>query len=106
MGNSELILINTFFFKGAYVDLAESPRILLNRVSASSLKSDAVFSVMEDRIKANLEKVKKINGVFVYKITKSGKDAATWSKLSFHSGAIVNISVCSEALNVDLTKSF
>lgn len=67
---------------GAYVDLEEvlvTP--VANPVSESEeeLVSDAVFAGMKEVVDANKEKVKSINGVFVYLITKGGKVSAKWT---------------------------
>nr|CAD7401807.1 unnamed protein product [Timema cristinae] len=66
---------------GAYVDLTETvPFLRTNNVSATeTLKSEAVFDAFKKRIEANLEKVKKINGVFQYNITVGGNTAGSWT---------------------------
>nr|CAD7440403.1 unnamed protein product [Timema bartmani] len=66
---------------GAYVDLTETvPFLRTNNVSATeTLKSEAVFDALKKRIEANLEKVKKINGVFQYNITVGGNTAGSWT---------------------------
>lgn len=45
-----------------------------------ALESDAIFNAIKDRISAEKEKAKSINGVFLYKITKDGKVAKEWSE--------------------------
>jgi len=69
---------------GGYVDLhsvqESSEGLKLNRINASELSSDLVFDGMLDRIKSDPSLIKKINGVFVYNITKNGKPAAVWSE--------------------------
>jgi hypothetical protein len=49
----------------------------------SSLNSDAIFTAIQERVKADPAKAKSVNGVFVYKITKDGKVVKEWSKLNF-----------------------
>uniref|UniRef100_A0A1B6D6F1 SCP2 domain-containing protein n=1 Tax=Clastoptera arizonana TaxID=38151 RepID=A0A1B6D6F1_9HEMI len=51
----------------------------LKKASDSELLSEQVFDGMKERVDANLEKVKAINGVFVYNITKGGKVQGTWT---------------------------
>lgn len=51
-----------------------------NLVSASNLESDAVFQFIIDQVKADPNKAKSIGGVFLYKITKNGKEVKQWSK--------------------------
>ncbi|XP_049787799.1 peroxisomal multifunctional enzyme type 2 isoform X1 [Schistocerca cancellata] len=64
---------------GAYIDLVETQNVYPNRVSAKALKSEEVFDEIEKRMMANLDKAKKINGVFLYKITQNGQEAASWT---------------------------
>jgi len=54
------------------------------QVQTSALQSDSVFDMMKKRVAANAERVKKINGVFLYNITKDGATAATWSMYTVH----------------------
>lgn len=72
---------------GGYVDLysvqLSSEKLTLNRINAEELLSNLVFVGMQDRIDSDPSLIKKINGVFVYNITKNGKPVATWSKLTF-----------------------
>lgn len=49
----------------------------------ASLNSDAIFTAIQDKVKADPAKAKSVNGVFLYKITKDGKVAKEWSKLNF-----------------------
>lgn len=58
-----------------------SAKLQLNRINAEELSSDLVFAGMLDRVKSDPSLLKKINGVFLYNITKDGKVASTWSKL-------------------------
>lgn len=51
-----------------------------NKLAASGLKSDAIFEFIIDQVKADPSKAKSIGGVFLYKITKDGKEAKQWSK--------------------------
>lgn len=70
---------------GGYVDLhsvqESSAKLQLNRINAEELSSDLVFAGMLDRVKSDPSLLKKINGVFLYNITKDGKVVSTWSKL-------------------------
>jgi hypothetical protein len=52
---------------------------LLVQASTSVLESDGVFDMLKKRVAANPQRVKKINGVFQYNITKDGDTVATWS---------------------------
>jgi hypothetical protein len=71
---------------GGYVDLhsvqPSSEKLELHRINASELSSDLVFDGMQDKIKSDPSLIKKINGVFVYNITKNGKPVAVWSELT------------------------
>ncbi|PSN45997.1 Peroxisomal multifunctional enzyme type 2 [Blattella germanica] len=65
---------------GAYVDLTEvSAQPAKTMPSQQELKSDEVFAMMKKRVDADPAKVKKINGVFLYKITKDGAPAGSWT---------------------------
>lgn len=70
---------------GAYVDLTSvTMQPLANKLSASpTLQSDAIFQFIIDQVKADPNKAKSIGGVFLYKITKGGKEAKQWSKLLY-----------------------
>lgn len=57
---------------------------LANKLSANKLESDAIFEFIIDQVKANPQKAKSVNGIFLYKITVDGKVAKEWSKLSFN----------------------
>lgn len=71
---------------GAYVDIHESRSADSAGVTASAepagpaLQSDALFGEIQRRIKDHPDLVKKINGVFLWHITKDGKAVSTWSK--------------------------
>lgn len=68
---------------GAYVDLnSVKMQPLANKLSAKKLESDAIFEFITDQVKANPQKAKSINGIFLYKITVDGKVVKEWSKLS------------------------
>jgi hypothetical protein len=54
------------------------------QVQTSALQSDSVFDLMKKRVAANVERVKKIDGVFQYNITKDGATVATWSMYTIH----------------------
>lgn len=58
-----------------------SAKLQLNRINAEELSSDLVFAGMMDRVKSDPTLIKKINGVFLYNITKGGKVVSSWSKL-------------------------
>jgi len=72
---------------GAYVDLHQVvPRISPNNVAAlemnpvsGGLQSDAVFGEIEKQIKEEPNTAKSINAIFVYNITKDGKQAKKWT---------------------------
>ncbi|KAK7590229.1 hypothetical protein V9T40_001842 [Parthenolecanium corni] len=68
---------------GGYVDLhsvqESSAKLQLNRINAEELSSDLVFAGMLDRVKSDPSLLKKINGVFLYNITKDGKVVSTWT---------------------------
>lgn len=69
---------------GGYVELHSvqdsTSKLHLNRINADELNSNIIFDGMQDRINADPSLIKKINGIFVYNITKNNKPAATWSK--------------------------
>lgn len=52
----------------------------LNKLASSDLQSDAIFQFIIDKLKAEPHKAKGINGVFLYNITKNGKQAKQWSE--------------------------
>lgn len=54
---------------------------ILRNVSASNLKSDAIFEAICDRVKKEPAKAKAVNAVFLYNITKDGKQVKQWSTL-------------------------
>ncbi|XP_075217248.1 peroxisomal Multifunctional enzyme type 2 isoform X2 [Lycorma delicatula] len=67
---------------GAYIDLHKviaSGNPVQHLTSAESLKSNSIFKAMQEQIKENVEKAKKINGVFLYIITKSGNAVSKWT---------------------------
>ncbi|XP_063700059.1 peroxisomal multifunctional enzyme type 2 [Culicoides brevitarsis] len=61
---------------GGYVDLRS---VVENKTAAKKLESDAVFDGMQAKIDAKLEQVKKINGVFLYRILDNGAVAKEWT---------------------------
>lgn len=68
-------------FLGSYVDLKSvKMQPTLNKLSANNLSSDAIFEFIVDKVKADPSKAKSINAVFLYNITKNGKQAKQWSK--------------------------
>lgn len=52
----------------------------MNKLSSAELQSDAIFEYIIDRVKADPRKAKAVNGVFLYNITKDGKQVKQWSK--------------------------
>lgn len=52
----------------------------IKKVSSASLQSDAVFETIVQRVKAEPAKAKAVNAVFLYNITKDGKQAKQWSE--------------------------
>ncbi|CAG9766389.1 unnamed protein product [Ceutorhynchus assimilis] len=71
---------NQAVITGAYVDLKSikmPPQA--NKLSAEGLKSDAIFEFIIDQVKADASKAKSIGGVFLYKITKNGKEVKQWT---------------------------
>jgi 3-hydroxyacyl-CoA dehydrogenase/3a,7a,12a-trihydroxy-5b-cholest-24-enoyl-CoA hydratase len=72
---------------GAYVDLHNvvKPAKVNSKTTemTGSLQSDAIFAAIKDRVAAEPEKAKSINGVFLYKITEGGSVKKQWSKLIF-----------------------
>jgi (3R)-3-hydroxyacyl-CoA dehydrogenase / 3a,7a,12a-trihydroxy-5b-cholest-24-enoyl-CoA hydratase / enoyl-CoA hydratase 2 len=49
--------------------------------AAADVGSAAIFKQIEDRVNADPATAKKINAVFLYIITKGGKEVGKWSKL-------------------------
>lgn len=45
-----------------------------------TLQSDAVFEMIQSRVKEQPAKAKSVNAVFLFNITKDGKQAKQWSK--------------------------
>lgn len=52
----------------------------INKLSAEKLQSDAIFEFIIDQVKADPSKAKSVGGVFLYNITKNGKQMKQWSK--------------------------
>ncbi|CAL7948825.1 unnamed protein product [Xylocopa violacea] len=71
---------NTPVLSGGYVDLKDT---IFKQPSVNSdnqpLESDAVFKALDDYVKANTDKVKKINAIFLYHILLKSKPQATWT---------------------------
>lgn len=65
------------------VRLPAKPHVVLCSGQVEELPSDAVFQGMQERIDANKNLLKSINGVFLYYITKNGKVTSTWSEYCF-----------------------
>lgn len=77
---TSVVETNTVVITGAYVDLKSvkmQPQI--KKVSSASLQSDAVFETIVQRVKAEPAKAKAVNAVFLYNITKDGKQAKQWT---------------------------
>jgi len=65
---------------GAYMDLTRQCAVISpNLTAATELKSQEVFAGMQERINANVEKAKTVNGVFLWNITKAGKLEGQWT---------------------------
>ena len=47
--------------------------------AATALHSDAVFTVMNERVKSKPDMQKTINAIYLFDITVGGKNAAYWS---------------------------
>lgn len=58
----------------------------VSSTSSVTLKSDAVFKAISERISENIEKAKAVNGIFLYNITKDGQIVKKWSKFVDHIG--------------------
>lgn len=52
----------------------------IRNVSAALLKSDAIFETIAEKVEAEPAKAKAINAIFLYNITKDGKQIKQWSK--------------------------
>lgn len=70
------------FVSGAYIDLISVKKMKpqINKLSAQQLQSDAVFEYIAEQLKLDPSKGKAVNGIFLYVITKDGKQAKQWSK--------------------------
>lgn len=70
------------FVSGAYLDLTTVTKMqpLSNKLAAVKLESDAIFEYIDEQLKLDPSKGKAVNGVFLYVITKNGKQAKQWSK--------------------------
>lgn len=66
---------------------------LINKLSAEQLQSDAIFEYIAEQVKLDPSKAKAVNGVFLYVITKNGKQAKQWSKylLRYFNQAHINV---------------
>ncbi|KAK9873245.1 hypothetical protein WA026_021733 [Henosepilachna vigintioctopunctata] len=70
---------NTVVIGGAYIDLkSANMQPLINRLS-SKLQSDAVFEYIMDQVNRDPERAIRIGGVFLYNITKDGKQIKQWT---------------------------
>jgi hypothetical protein len=69
---------------GGFLSELECHFALSVQAPTSALQSDSVFDMIKKRVAANIERFKKINGVFQYNITKDGAAVATWSMYTIH----------------------
>ena len=69
---------------GGFLSELECDFALSVQAPTSSLQSDSVFDMIKKRVAANIERLKKINVVFQYNITKDGVTVATWSMYTIH----------------------
>ncbi|KAH1014583.1 hypothetical protein HUJ05_012436 [Dendroctonus ponderosae] len=71
---------NAVVISGAYVDLKSVKMpAAANKESGAALRSDAIFEFISDQVKADPNKAKSVGGLFLYKITKDGKEAKQWT---------------------------
>lgn len=54
--------------------------VKMNKLSAQNLSSDAIFEFIQEKVKADPAKAKAVNAVFLYNITKGGKQVKQWSE--------------------------
>lgn len=59
--------------------LLKAKNIGTNKTLAKKLQSDMIFNAIQDKINAQPEKAKAVNGVFLYKILHDGKIAKEWT---------------------------
>ncbi|XP_033634641.1 peroxisomal multifunctional enzyme type 2-like [Asterias rubens] len=72
----------TVVISGAYVDLinlAPQPTVVEPAAAESSLASDVLFQELGRQISEHPDLVKKAKGIFLYIITKDGKEASQWT---------------------------
>lgn len=83
------------FVSGAYLDLTTVNKMqpLSNKLTAVKLQSDAIFEYIDEQLKQDPSRGKAVNGVFLYVITKNGKQAKQWSKCLLLSYIIINSTV-------------
>lgn len=60
--------------------VVEVDSLALNNTSAMALQSDAIFEFIISKVNEDPAKAKAVNGIFLYIITKDGKQAKQWSK--------------------------
>ncbi|KAI4468548.1 dehydrogenases short chain [Holotrichia oblita] len=83
---------NATVISGAYVDLksVKLSSVQANKAAAMALLSDAVFEMIQSRVKEQPEKAKSVNAVFLFNITKDGKQVKQWTmdlkNASIHEG--------------------
>ncbi|XP_065166883.1 peroxisomal multifunctional enzyme type 2-like isoform X1 [Atheta coriaria] len=73
---------NSVTISGSYVDLksvVEVDSLALNNTSAMALQSDAIFEFIISKVNEDPAKAKAVNGIFLYIITKDGKQAKQWT---------------------------
>ncbi|KAK4883830.1 hypothetical protein RN001_000101 [Aquatica leii] len=90
---------------GAYVELKSiKMQPVQNKLSAQDLKSDAVFEFITSQLKAQPEKAKQVNAIFLCKITKNGKMVKEWT-MDLKSASIYEGTVKEGKPNTTLTIS-
>lgn len=62
---------------GAYVDLK---KVTKSTSTGAALKTDEVFNLISERVKANPNLAKQVNAVLLFNITVDGKVVKNWSK--------------------------
>ncbi|XP_059487453.1 peroxisomal multifunctional enzyme type 2 [Neocloeon triangulifer] len=76
---------NNIVIGSAYVDLVD---VRMKRTAASDLGSAAIFEQIKQRVEADPATAKKINAVFLYIITKGGKEVGKWT-LDLKQGKVI-----------------
>ncbi|KAL3285534.1 hypothetical protein HHI36_000065 [Cryptolaemus montrouzieri] len=76
---TSVVETNTVVIGGAYIDLKSINMQPTANLLSSGLQSDAIFEFIIDQVKADPGKAKAVGGVFLYNITKDGKQAKQWT---------------------------